>query len=325
MPQNKKLDVMSVSDLCVDLLLRGNVRPKFGQAEQLIENYELELGGSANIFAVQFANLGGRAGLIGRAGADIFGRFALETLDRSRVDTSRVVVDPEIKTGLGVALTEPHDRAILTYSGSIDAVTPEQLRALDPRAFSHWHIASYFLLTRLRAEWPRFCSELIKYDVTVSLDTNWDPEDRWEDVTDLLPLTDVFLPNAAEALAITGERDLHRAGSELAKLGPLVVIKQGADGATAFIPNESEPLRVKPERTLSGREIVDCVGAGDCFDAGFLRAWKLGLSLEEALRWGLRCGAANLTAAGGIAGQVRQNISGADIPVCPKTGAKLAF
>jgi len=61
------LDVMCVSDLCVDLLLRGNVRPQFGQTEQLIGGYELELGGSANIFAVQFANLGGRAGVLGRA------------------------------------------------------------------------------------------------------------------------------------------------------------------------------------------------------------------------------------------------------------------
>jgi len=302
------LDVMCVSDLCVDLLLRGNVRPQFGQTEQLIGGYELELGGSANIFAVQFANLGGRAGVLGRAGDDLFGEFAMRRLKSSGVDTSQLVGDAEIKTGLGVALTEPDDRAILTYSGSINAVTPEQLNALDRHAFRHWHIASYFLLQRLRPEWPRWCSGLASHGATISLDTNWDPDERWDGVRELLPFVDVFLPNEAEALAISGESDVVRAGESLAKLGPLVVIKQGRAGATAFVPNESTPRHKRPERALGTAQVIDTAGAGDCFDAGFLRAWKLGLSLDACMTLGLRCGAASLTAAGGIAGQIRESI-----------------
>jgi len=304
----RALDVMSVSDLCVDLLLRGNVRPQFGQTEQLIEGYELELGGSVNIFAAQFAKLGGNAGLLGRAGKDIFGQYFLTRMQACGVDTSKIRVDAEIKTGLGVALTEPRDRAILTFLGSIDAVTPQELHALDRHSFGHWHIGSYFLLRRLRHEWPSWCAELAALGITVSLDTNWDPEERWEGVRELLPLIDVFLPNEAEALAISGERDVMSAGRELAKSGALVVIKRGADGATAFISNESEPRSLRPGRALTAAQVIDTVGAGDCFDAGFLRAWKLGFGLEECLALGLRCGTASLTAAGGIEGQIRESI-----------------
>jgi ribokinase len=311
---HEPLDAMSVSDLCVDLMLRGNVRPLFGQVEQLIGEYSLELGGSANIFATQFARLGGRAGLLGRAGNDAFGDFALAGLADAGVDTQFMKFDAALKTGLGVALTEPHDRAILTYAGTIDAITPENLREIPPDGFRHWHIASYFLLTKLKTAWPEWCQRLRKHGVTISLDTNWDPENSWTRVRELLPLVDLFLPNDAEALAITGEKDIDRAGRALAEFGPIVVIKRGGDGASVYLNpiamratgSSSSVVHARPEIVLKESEIVDSVGAGDCFDAGFLRAWQLKLPLHACMQWGLRCGAANLRAAGGIVGQVRE-------------------
>src|SRR2546427_11001930 len=107
------LDVLCVSDMCVDLVLHGNVRPQFQQLEQLIDDYRLELGGSANIFASQFVKLGGRAGVIGWLGADPFGDLALAKLRGVGVDVSRVRRHATEKTGLGGALAEPADRALL--------------------------------------------------------------------------------------------------------------------------------------------------------------------------------------------------------------------
>src|ERR1700730_5664088 len=65
MRKSKRLDVLSVSDMCVDLILQGNVRPQFSQVEQIIDNYVLELGGSANIFISQMVTLGAKADVIG--------------------------------------------------------------------------------------------------------------------------------------------------------------------------------------------------------------------------------------------------------------------
>src|ERR1700680_2868615 len=100
------LDVITVSDMCADLVVTGNVRPEFHQLEQLVSDYSLELGGSANIFASQMVKLGARAGIIGYVGQDVFGEFALRELQQIKVDVARVRKHPSIKTGMGIALAE---------------------------------------------------------------------------------------------------------------------------------------------------------------------------------------------------------------------------
>src|SRR5258708_39929106 len=93
------LAVPMVSDMCADLVVTGNVRPEFHQVEQIVGDYSLELGGSANIFATQLAKLGARVGILGYVGTDMFGEFALRELDRIGVDTTRVKKLASLKTG----------------------------------------------------------------------------------------------------------------------------------------------------------------------------------------------------------------------------------
>lgn len=303
----KSLDVFCVADMCVDLVLEGNVRPAFHQVEQIIDHYILELGGSANIFATQFAKIGGRAGVAGWVGPDAFGEFVLARLQGISVDTTHVHRHDTLKTGLGVALAERHDRAILTYLGTIDAFPPHELTGDLLAATRHWHIASYFLLGKLRRHWKGWLERCRAEKLTASLDTNWDPENRWEGVMEILPLVDVFLPNQAEAQAIAGEADLCKAGERLAGYGPLVVIKRGSEGAVAFRGKQrwwSSPSEHSP----SPIRIVDTIGAGDNFDAGFLRAWLLGREVDQCLDLASRCAASSLGAAGGIEGQLRETV-----------------
>src|ERR1051326_4406996 len=112
------VDVGCGADLCVDLILTGNVVPRFGQAEQWIDGYALELGGSATIFAGQFARLGGRVALPGVVGEDAFGAVVLERLREIGVPVERVRASEAVMTGLGVSLVKPDgDRGMLTYSG----------------------------------------------------------------------------------------------------------------------------------------------------------------------------------------------------------------
>src|SRR5262245_28275982 len=113
----RRFDVLAVSDMCVDLVIRGNVRPQFSQVEQIIGDYFLEMGGSANIFISQIVKLGACGGLIGWVGEDSFGEFLVRRLHEIGVDTTYVRRHPTIKTGVGVALVEENDRAILTYPG----------------------------------------------------------------------------------------------------------------------------------------------------------------------------------------------------------------
>lgn len=295
-------EVATISDMCVDLIVRGNVRPQFSQKEQLVDGYCLELGGSANIFACQMAKLGLRTAVIGYVGLDMFGDFALRRLKEAGVDVTLVKRSSSVRTGLGVTLAEANDRAILTFLGTIDLGGPSDLPQSPRDVCRHWHLASPFLLRNLRFAWRDFLLRAKEDGVTVSLDPNWDPDEQWEWISELLPMVDVFLPNDAEAMALTGLMNPEEAAHQLARNGPLVVVKRGARGALAvrgdkiweIPPSELMPVTESP---------VDTVGAGDNFDAGFVKAWLSGMDIEECLRLGHLCAVSSLSAAGGIEGQ----------------------
>jgi sugar/nucleoside kinase (ribokinase family) len=293
--------------MCVDLILQGNTRPQFGQREQIVNSFSLELGGSANIFATQMAKLGARTAVLGYVGCDAFGDFALQRLKESGVDSSLVKRESSIVTGLGVTLAEADDRAILTVLGSIDASRPCDLPS-SPRSITrHWHVASPFLLRGLRSAWPHFLSRAKADGLTVSLDPNWDPDETWEGIKELLPLVDVFLPNDAEATALTGLSDSTEAACRLAMSCPLVVVKRGSRGAIAVREGRVWEIPASSVPTLDGIP-VDTVGAGDNFDAGFLRAWMLGKEIDACLSLGTLCATASLCSAGGIRGQWVESI-----------------
>ena len=230
----KEFEVGVVCDTCVDLIMTGNVRPFFHQVEQIVDDCALQLGGSSIIFASQMAKLGNRVLAAGWVGQDLFGSFVRDQLQEAGVSTSNLRPHPSLRTGIGVALSEENDRAILTYMGTIDATEPSDLQDKFLNDCSHWHIASYFLLGRLRQFWPTWLAKCREANISTSMDTNWDPADRWEGMKALLPLLDLFFVNDAEARRSTGEADPIQAGRQLAFSGPLVVVKRGERGAIAI-------------------------------------------------------------------------------------------
>jgi sugar/nucleoside kinase (ribokinase family) len=294
----KQFDVLTASDMCVDLALCGNVRPKFSQVEQLIDDYHLDLGGSANIFAAQIAKLGGRSGVIGHVGADAFGQFALKRIADNGINTDYVTTRQELRTGLGTHLVATDDRAILTYAGTIDSLSPDDFDTAMLDSTRHWHIASFFLLTQLSKFWPQWIAAARERGVTVSLDTNWDPARQWQGVTELLPIIDVFLPNEAEACAIAKTDDPVAAGQWLSEKGPLTVVKMGEAGAKAFDNGRAihSPVR-------GNVKVTDTIGAGDSFDGGFIHAWLQNHDIESCLELATDCGMANVQGRGGFESQ----------------------
>jgi ribokinase len=292
-------DVVTISDSCVDLLLYGNVAPRFGQVEQLVDDYLLEMGGSCAIFACQAAKLELKVGILGRVGDDDFGHLILRRLGESGVDTRYMIVDSSLKTGLGVALCKENDRAILTYMGSICAVKPDDVTDEFLSSSRHLHHGSYFLQAPLMGAMPGIFRRARRLGLSTSLDTNWDPLEQWgSTLPDLLPLTDVFMPNEQEAMFISRCENLDGALDWFRQAGvPLVAVKQGERGASVCSREERLHLPVPPARG------GDSVGAGDSFDAGFLAGWLRGLPLRHCLEIACRCGRTVAGAAGGLKGQ----------------------
>jgi sugar/nucleoside kinase (ribokinase family) len=233
----KSYDIVTLGDLCVDLIMAGgDIVPRFGQAEQLVGSYDLEMGGSCSIFACQAAKLGLRVGILGKVGDDVFGRLILRRLEESGVDTRYVRVDPSLKTGFSVALCREDDRAILTYMGSINALRPEDVTDDFLKAARHLHYGSFYLHTGLLPHAQAIVRRAKALGLSVSLDTNWDPEERWNGaMAEILPLVDVFLPNEEEIVRITGRDTLRAAVAALQAQGvDLLAVKRGREGAEAY-------------------------------------------------------------------------------------------
>jgi sugar/nucleoside kinase (ribokinase family) len=302
---SRAIDLLVVGDVNPDVVLSGVPRSIiYAQVEQLVDTGTLTVGGSAAILACGAARLGLRTALVGVVGDDAAGRFMLEQLASRGVDTAGCVVQNEIATGLTVHLVRDDDRAMLTFPGAIPALAADVVGDEQLRAARHLHVSSFFLQPLLAGGLRGLFERAHAAGATTSLDTNWDPLDRWEGVADVLPATDILFPNSEEALAIAQAVDpveparaLDAAVAALAAHGPLPVVKCGADGALAWA--DDQILRV-PTVTVG---MVDAVGAGDSFDAGFLGGRLNGYGLERSLRLAAACGALSLRGAGGTGWQ----------------------
>ncbi len=308
--QQRDLDVLVVGDLNPDLVLRGDVVPRFGQAEQLLDAADLVPAGSAGIVAAGTARLGLRTALVAHVGRDLFGDLVVGALAARGVDTSTVRVEDDVPTGLSVILSAPGDRAILTRLGALPLLDPDAVGDDLLARARHVHVASWFLLPGLAARGAALLARARAAGCTTSLDTNWDPAGRWGGVADALPHVDVLLPNGTELVALAaalpggtdggrdgGTDDLGAAAAVLRAAGPLVAVKAGAAGALGW---DAAGRHAAPGLVM---DVVDTTGAGDSFDAGFLAAWLDGRPFAECLRWAAVAGSLSTRAAGGTSAQ----------------------
>jgi sugar/nucleoside kinase (ribokinase family) len=291
-------DVLVIGEINPDLVLTGDVTPAFGQAEKVIDDAALTIGSSGVIFACGAARLGLRIVYAGLVGDDIFGRFMLQRMQDRAISTAGIVIDPAQKTGLSVILSHGNDRAILTHLGAMSELRTDQIDRTLLDQIRHIHVTSYFLQRALQPGLPAFLAEARARGITVSLDTNWDPSEQWDDgLAEVLKQVDIFLPNEQEAMAIAGGVGLDEALKVLSNRVPTVVVKQGADGASAV--HAGRIYRDPGFRV----DVVDSTGAGDSFNAGFLYGYLHGWPVENTLSLACACGALSTRAAGGTGAQ----------------------
>jgi sugar/nucleoside kinase (ribokinase family) len=158
----------------------------------------------------------------------------------------------------------------------------------------HFHLSSLFLHKALQPDLPRILKQLKAAGLTLSLDTNDDPDDRWGSPLDeLLGMVDIFLPNDDEACRISGKKDAESAIDVLAKRVPLVAVKCGKRGA--LVQKGSQRWEV-PANSVTP---VDTIGAGDSFDAGFLAAYLRGEAPDACAAFGNRAAALSTLRPGG--------------------------
>lgn len=252
-------------------------------------NVAIVPGGGAFITAAHLVGLGCSAFLVSRLGLDPLS-VGLETaLAESGVDLSFVERAPDAGPQLTVAIVQPQDRAFLSRRASHGRPATLQAALATP-GIRHLHIAEYATL----AELPGLISVAKSRGLTISLDPSWDETllqhpaflERCQGV-------DLFLPNLEEAVAISRTGDGEQALALLSCHFPTVVLKMAAEGAV--LAAGSERLSLAAPRV----EVVDTTGAGDAFNAGFLRHWLNGEDHRSCLAAAIAAGSLSVQAAGG--------------------------
>lgn len=291
----KSFDVTVIGEINLDLILYGLPDTLPTERELLAERFKLTLGSSSAILAHNLAALGASVGFITRLGDDPLGEIALERLSERGVDVSHVKrMHGETSTGVTILLQHGAERHILTYPGTMYEMDARDADLNYLASSRHFHLSSLFLHKALQGALPGIFRELKARGLTLSLDTNDDPEDRWGGVLEeLLDLVDIFLPNEDEACRITGKGTAEAAIGALAARVPIVAVKRGKRGALVQAGRELWHLPAEPVVP------VDTIGAGDSFNAGFLYAYLHGNSPADCGAFGNRTAALSTIRSGG--------------------------
>ncbi|MGZ3143434.1 sugar kinase [Lentzea chajnantorensis] len=263
----------------------------------LVRTWHRAIGGAESNVACHLSRLGVSSSWVSAVGDDSFGRAVLDTVGGFGVDVSGVRVDPARPTGLYVKEASPHGSPVRYYrrGSAASGMGPEMIDRLGLDEVALVHLSG--ITAALSDSCLALLRELLRrprHGFRISFDLNWRPA-LWTDrdprvLRELADLADVVLVGADEAELVWGTGDPARLRALLP--GPKsLVVKQGADGATLLEDSGSwfEPaLEVR---------VVEPVGAGDAFAAGFLAATLAGEPPSVRLRAGhLQAASALLTA-----------------------------
>ncbi len=264
-----------------------------------VDTMELHVGGCASNTGLALAKLGLPVAVIGKVGRDPFGDFLIHTLQQHGVDT-RGIQRAQKGTSSTMVMVHPDgERSFIHHVGANGEFAPEDIDWDVVQECALFHLAGAFLMPQMDGEpASRVLQHARALGLTTSLDTTWDASGRWlELLRPCLPHLDYILPNYGEACELTGETEPERIADKLLKAGVgTVVIKMDAQGC--FVKNREVAFSV-PAYPV---EVVDMLGAGDCFCAGFLAGLALGWDLEKTARLANAVGALCVTQLGATTG-----------------------
>jgi sugar/nucleoside kinase (ribokinase family) len=288
-------DVIVIGELNVDIILNEiESFPVIGK-EIMANCMTVTLGSSSAIFASNLCSLGNRVSIIGKVGKDNFADVIMASLESKNVDTTHIIKSASLNTGATVVLNYDQNRANITYPGAMNDL---RLKDIDFGFLStarHMHFSNCFMQPGIRDELITLFQKAKELGLTTSFDTQWDPEEKWDlPLRKLLPCVDVFLPNLQEFKFLTRSNTIEEGINKLKSFAHYIVIKKGSDGVTAWDGNYiiSQPAFINDR-------VVDCVGAGDSFNAGFIMDFIAKKPFRKCLETGALTGAINTTSAGG--------------------------
>jgi len=293
----------------LDVVTMGEVLVQFNACTngplRHVVYFEKHAAGAEASFAIGMSRLGFKAGFITRVSNDEFGKYILSVLRSEGLDVSRVKVDPEAPNGIYFIQRNypiPGRSSVIYYRRgsaasriSTDDIDPDYIRE-----------AKLFHLTGITPALSKSCRDACfkaldiahSSGVKISIDTNirlklWSGEEAKRTLIPMLKKADIVLTEREDAEILFGKKEPDEIAEEVLSMGAEVVaVKLGAEGAAAYTGKE------KARRPAYNVPIVDVIGAGDAFAAGFIACLMNGKSLQEALEVGNAAGALVVTVRG---------------------------
>ncbi|HEX6794954.1 MAG TPA: 5-dehydro-2-deoxygluconokinase [Casimicrobiaceae bacterium] len=306
---DRRLDIVCLGRFGVDFYAQ-----QIGARLEDVTSFAKYLGGSSANTAFGCARLGLRAGLISRVGDDAMGRFLTETIAREGCDVSHVGIDPSRLTAAVVLGIEDKETFPLIFlrencadmaigDAEIDESYIGQSRALliTGTHFSTEYIAGIGnrALDHAHAHDVRTVLDIDYRPVLWGLTKRGDGATRYiasESVTAhlqrMLPRFDLVIGTIEEFSIAGGSDDIMRSLAEVRRhTKAVLVVKRGPIGCAVIdgaIPPSLDDAFNGEGVTV---EVLNVLGAGDAFSAGFLSGWVRGEDYDACVRYANACGA----------------------------------
>lgn len=290
------VDVIAVGDYCFDLIFTGLPHlPGLG-TELFGDRCSIVPGGAYNT-VVAMHRLGVDVAWATDFGKDDFSQFVLTQAHQEGLKENLFVFHKRALRHITIAASFPQDRAFISYADP-EPLVPSGVKALLLKSVRAFYIPGLYY-----GPWFLIAAVVAKMKgISIIMDGNSSNETlaNTKSLAGILSKVDLFMPNSGEACRLTGTQNVMDAMAKLAPLCPCVVIKDGANGAYASKLGQmhhSPAIPVLP---------VDTTGAGDCFNAGFIKGWLDGLPIDTCLRWGNIVGGLSTLSFGGTGAVVQQ-------------------
>jgi 5-dehydro-2-deoxygluconokinase len=305
----RALDVICLGRFAVDFYAQ-----QIGARLEDVTSFAKYLGGSSANTAFGCARLGLKAGLISRIGDDALGHFLVETISREGCDVSHVGTDPTRLTGAVVLGIKDRNTFPLIFlrencaDMAIAEADVEEAYIASSKALliTGTHLSTEYInristlaLERARKNDVRTVLDIDYRPVLWGLTKRGDGETRYvrsDNVTAhlqrMLPLFDLLIGTIEEFNIAGGSGDIIASLNAIRALTPAtLVVKRGPLGCAVIDGAIPRSL----DEAFNGRgvevEVLNVLGAGDAFSAGFLSGWVRGEDYDHCCRYANACGA----------------------------------
>lgn len=285
-----KAHILVIGSSNTDMVIESPTLPCAGETV-LGGLFRISPGGKGANQAVAAARAGAQVAFIAGIGDDEFGRQSRELLAAEKIDLSHLAVKKGEKSGIALIMVDRHGENIISVAPGANAL----LESSDLI-----HAAPAFLGTQLLIMQLEIPLETVEWaanyakKLSCPLLLNPAPMPAGGLSDKLLAMVDILTPNEGELRALVpNAASLEAAAAEVLARGPkLLVVTRGADGVTVFSAEENF------SQSAFSIQVVDTVGAGDCFSATLGVAWAEGQPLKKAVRFATAAAALSTTVAG---------------------------